>query len=137
MTRAERKVLLDRVVDESRKDGEPLRQAVKDRLDRHNPSPLAPWAAHAHWTLTRRAGTPHEGPAKLSEAAAGDAHRAFALRPGRICRGQILSCGRTHSVFLVHTLTASANVCAVRPSMHVHWLCASGAGTPLRAVPEK
>ena len=98
MTRAERKVLLDRVVDENSKDGEPLRQAVKDRLDRHNPSPLTPWAAPAHWALTRRAGTAHEGPAALSEAAAGDAHWACALRPGRICRGQILSCGRTLAV---------------------------------------
>lgn len=49
MTRAERKVLLDRVVDENSKDSEPLRQAVKDRLDRHNPSPLTPWAASAQW----------------------------------------------------------------------------------------
>ena len=51
MTRAERKVLLDRVVDENSKDGEPLRQAVKDRLARHAPpsppSPLTPWAAPA------------------------------------------------------------------------------------------
>ncbi|KAK9836042.1 hypothetical protein WJX81_008449 [Elliptochloris bilobata] len=34
MSRAERKVLLDRVVDENSKDGKTLRQAVKDRLDR-------------------------------------------------------------------------------------------------------
>lgn len=35
MSRPERKVLLDRVVDENSKDGQPLRQSVKDRLDRY------------------------------------------------------------------------------------------------------
>jgi hypothetical protein len=42
MSRAERKVLLDRVVDENGKDGRPLRQSVKDRLDRRAPLPQRP-----------------------------------------------------------------------------------------------
>ena len=134
MTRAERKVLLDRVVDENSKDGEPLRQAVKDRLDRHNPSPLTPWAAPAHWALATELPARHEWPATLSKAAAGNAHWACALRPGRISLGQIyLPVARM--LLMSAVLDASARVCAAIPCMHVHQLRASGAARPLRALP--